>query len=75
MSVSFASVCMQVLVLLKSSDRVLHDMTQAFDSCTRAPDKPPQLQLALRRFVDMRPESEFRCFIHEHSLVGKRMVS
>ena len=62
------------MVLLKSSDRIVHDISEAFDGCTNLPDKPPTLQLALRRFVDMRPEREFRCFIRNHALIGQQFL-
>lgn len=65
-----ANSCLQVVILLKSSDRVLHDVSDAFDGCVSHPSTPPRLQLALRRYVDMRPEREFRCFVLNHVLIG-----
>lgn len=59
------------MVLLKSSDRAVHDISEAFDECASLPDSPPQLQLVLRRYVAMSPEREFRCFVHEHALTGE----
>ena len=60
----------QVLLLLKSSDRVLHDVCSAFESCAAPPTERHPLQLALRRHYDLRPEGELRCFVHDHRLVG-----
>ncbi len=57
----------QVVLLLKSSDRVSHDLSTMAampESCR------PRAQLALRKWYDLRPEREFRCFIRQHSLVG-----
>lgn len=67
----------QVLLLLKSSDRVAHDICHAFDAC--APGRDPQrLQqqvqhsLALRKWVPLQPEREFRCFVRRRELIGER---
>ena len=60
----------QVLLLLKSSDRVMHDLCSAFESCSDPPPEDPQMQLALRRHYNLRPEGELRCFVHDHRLVG-----
>ncbi|KAK9792491.1 hypothetical protein WJX73_008072 [Symbiochloris irregularis] len=60
----------EVFLLLKSSDRVMHDMTSAFEGCPPSQLQPPRLQLALRRYLDLRPEREFRCFVHQHMLIG-----
>lgn len=57
----------QIVLLLKSSDRVSHDLSTIAampESCR------PRLQLALRKWYDLRPEREFRCFIRQRSLVG-----
>ena len=62
----------QVLLLLKSSDRVMHDVCSAFDCCSDPPPDTPQMQLALRRHYKLRPEGELRCFVHDHRLVGMR---
>ena len=67
----------QVLLLLKSSDRVAHDICHAYDACTSSQD-PRQLQrqvqhsMALRKWVAMRPEREFRCFVRGRELIGGR---
>ena len=61
---------MQVLLLLKSSDRIAHDICHAFDACTEAPAEPPEFHLALRKWIPLRPEREFRCFVKGHDLAG-----
>ncbi len=82
----------QVLLLLKSSDRVSHDLEllqqmaachQTLSADTRqsaehvpsaaaspAAASAPRAQLVLRRWQDLRPEREFRCFVHNHALVA-----
>ena len=61
---------MQVLLLLKSSDRVAHDICHAFDSCEAPPSGPVQHALALRKWVALRPERELRCFVRQRELIG-----
>ena len=61
---------MQVLLLLKSSDRVAHDICHAFDSCEAAPSGPVQHTLALRKWFALRPERELRCFVRQRHLIG-----
>ena len=63
---------MQVLLLLKSSDRVAHDICHAFDSCETAPSGPVQHVLALRKWIALRPERELRCFVRRRELIGGR---
>ena len=59
----------QVLLLLKSSDRVMHDVCDAFASCPAQP-AAWRLQLALQRWVPLRPDGELRCFVHQRRLAG-----
>ena len=61
---------MQVLLLLKSSDRVVHDICHAFDCCLAMPVAPIAHTLALRRWVPLRAQRELRCFVREQDLVG-----
>ena len=61
---------MQVLLLLKSSDRVAHDICHAFDGCKAPPSGPVQHALALRKWVALRPERELRCFVRQRELIG-----
>ena len=60
----------QVLLLLKSSDRVAHDICHAFDGCDAAPSSAVQHTLALRKWIALRPERELRCFVRQHELIG-----
>lgn len=111
----------EVVLLLKSSDRVAHDICHAMDGIASSgrmdagsasdaetaaaehsaskdrdssgtgvgdaavedaaadaaapgavqPVQPVQHVLALRRWHDLRPEREFRCFVRGHELVGE----
>jgi hypothetical protein len=57
----------QVVLLLKSSDRISHDLAaiRAMPAALR-----PRPQLALRKWYDLRPEREFRCFVRGRQLVA-----
>ncbi|KAA8909238.1 hypothetical protein TRICI_004550 [Trichomonascus ciferrii] len=61
-----------IYILLKASSYITHDLTQAFDDCD--PDEPrPSEQtfdLVLRKWVDVNPAMEFRCFVKDRELVG-----
>lgn len=61
-----------VYLLLKSSDFVLHDVSHAFDNIQgheNDNDKPkPAYQLALRKWCNLSPSMEFRCFVNQHKL-------
>jgi hypothetical protein len=63
----------EVLLLLKASDAVAHDLCYAYDQCadaasSDAPPTPPQL--VLKRWLELRPAMEFRCFARNRRLVG-----
>ncbi|GAV26906.1 hypothetical protein PMKS-000367 [Pichia membranifaciens] len=62
-----------LFLLLKSSDYVNHDMYHAFDETTDY-DKanPPkfELELVLRKWVDINPSTEFRCFVRDRQLIA-----
>lgn len=61
----------EISLLLKASDNVVHDLCHAFDSCDdKSMEKPPHVVLAIRKWYDMRPEMEFRCFVRDSVLVG-----
>ena len=53
-----------IFLLLKASDRVAHDLLTA-----------PQLTLAVRRWLPIRPSSEFRCFVRNSALIGTCTVA
>lgn len=78
-----SSSAFQVLLLLKSSDRVSHDvdlaqqllasssgdLAPAGDTATND-SAASAVSLVLRKWYSLRPEREFRCFVHNHDLVG-----
>lgn len=64
-----------VYLLLKSSDFVLHDVSHAFDNikgdgkCDDDKLKPvTSYELALRKWCNLSPSMEFRCFVNRHNL-------
>jgi len=73
----------EVLLLLKSSDRAMYDIESALQDCVdevvagQSPaglDQVPLLDgrvLALRKWHDLKPGREFRCFVYEHKIIGK----
>lgn len=56
-----------ILLLLKSSDDIAHDLTQAYG--LKPEEKPPTV-LVLKQWRNLDPSMEFRCFIIHHTLVG-----
>jgi hypothetical protein len=64
-----------VYLLVKSSDFCLHDVLHALDDCRPEkdhdiPDPPPtqQLVLVLRKWCNLHPSMEFRCFVRQDEL-------
>lgn len=61
----------QVWLLLKSSEFIVHDLTQPFKDCEDQDDPPINYVLALKKWCgDINPATEFRCFIRNGDLVG-----
>lgn len=60
----------EVLLLLKSSDRIAHDICNAFDGCIDKADEPVNWVLVLKKQYDLKPDREFRCFVKDNDLVG-----
>ena len=67
----------EILLLLKSSDFVMHDLTQPYKDCDdfiyqETLEKSKQSYvLVLRRWSDrLNPGNEFRCFVKDHELAG-----
>jgi hypothetical protein len=61
-----------VLALMKSSDFVLHDVTEVGFNLSVSPDKSYEHNLVLRKYVDIEGSSEFRVFI---SPLNQRVVA
>ncbi|CAN6969872.1 unnamed protein product [Brassica rapa subsp. trilocularis] len=63
----------EIALLLRSSDSILHDLCNAYDSCSddKASSRPESFFLALRKwYPSLKPEMEFRCFVKANELVG-----
>ena len=63
----------EVLLLLKSSDRIAHDICNAFDGCKENLQEEVRYVLVLKKHYDLKPEREFRCFIKGHDLIGEHL--
>jgi hypothetical protein len=66
-----------VYMLLKSSDFITHDLTEPFDKCEENSEeeriegvKVLKYYLIIRKWVEISPNSEFRCFVKDNRLVG-----
>ncbi|RKP01736.1 hypothetical protein CXG81DRAFT_11593 [Caulochytrium protostelioides] len=72
-----------VLLLLKSSDFIVHDLDWPYEHCAVTPDGQAQTQdqksapepaaryeLVLRKWVMLIPSLEFRCFVREGQIVA-----
>ncbi|KAL1826242.1 hypothetical protein ACET3Z_004654 [Daucus carota] len=62
----------EIVLLLRSSDSLVHDLCHAYDSCSdKTLSRPSSFFLALRKwYPSLRPEREFRCFVCNQILVG-----
>ncbi|XP_071753078.2 translation initiation factor eIF2 assembly protein isoform X1 [Centroberyx gerrardi] len=61
-----------VFLLFKSSDFITHDLTQPFLQCSDhdSPDPAISYELVLRKWSELIPGGEFRCFVKENKLIG-----
>ncbi|XP_039617221.1 cell division cycle protein 123 homolog [Polypterus senegalus] len=60
-----------IFLLLKSSDFIAHDFTQPFLQCNDdSPDPQINYELVLRKWCELIPGGEFRCFVKENKLIG-----
>ncbi|XP_051817388.1 cell division cycle protein 123 homolog isoform X3 [Antechinus flavipes] len=60
-----------IFLLFKSSDFITHDFTQPFIHCTDdSPDPCMEYELVLRKWCELIPGAEFRCFVKENKLIG-----
>jgi len=66
-----------VYALLKSSDRIIYDLENMYDSVDRVPGGkkvPDKFYLVLRKWANLIPSMEFRIFVKDNQLVGNRTV-
>uniref|UniRef100_A0A3Q2CA00 Translation initiation factor eIF2 assembly protein n=1 Tax=Cyprinodon variegatus TaxID=28743 RepID=A0A3Q2CA00_CYPVA len=61
-----------IFLLFKSSDFVTHDLTQPFLQCSDqdSPDPVISYELVLRKWSELIPGGEFRCFVKENKLIA-----
>ncbi|KAF7462114.1 Hypothetical predicted protein [Marmota monax] len=60
-----------IFLLFKSSDFITRDFTQPFIHCTDdSPDPCMEYGLVLRKWCELIPGAEFRCFVKENKLIG-----
>ncbi|KAF9110111.1 hypothetical protein BGX27_006766 [Mortierella sp. AM989] len=68
-----------IFLLLKSSDFVAHDLAHAYEDCSDEAEgqagsgvrqRPKTVELVLRKWFDLAPSMEFRCFVRENKLIG-----
>lgn len=61
-----------IYILLKASSYITHDLTEAFDDIDPNQSKPTDqtFDLVLRKWVDINPAMEFRCFVKDRELIG-----
>lgn len=63
-----------VYLLVKSSDFCLHDVLRKAwkesEQYRDASQAPPKLELVLRKWCNLHPSMEFRCFVRRHELIA-----
>jgi hypothetical protein len=62
-----------VFLLLKSSDFIVHDLAHSYDHCSDKHEiyqNEMEYELVLRKWYDLAPSMEFRCFVRNRNLVG-----
>ncbi|XP_045042128.1 translation initiation factor eIF2 assembly protein isoform X5 [Desmodus rotundus] len=60
-----------IFLLFKSSDFITRDFTQPFVHCTDdSPDPCMEYELVLRKWCELIPGAEFRCFVKENKLIA-----
>ncbi|TRY82961.1 hypothetical protein DNTS_009628 [Danionella cerebrum] len=60
-----------IFLLFKSSDFITHDLTQPFLHCSDdSPDPSLNYELVLRKWSELIPGGEFRCFVKENKLIA-----
>jgi len=66
----------QVILLLKSSDCIMHDLTEPFSFCEdeseheNLQNNEIQYYIVLRKWETIEPASEFRCFVSNDKIIG-----
>uniref|UniRef100_A0A8C2DHI7 Translation initiation factor eIF2 assembly protein n=1 Tax=Cyprinus carpio TaxID=7962 RepID=A0A8C2DHI7_CYPCA len=69
-SLQCQSLC-DIFLLFKSSDFITHDLTQPFLHCSDdSPDPTIKYELVLRKWSELIPGAEFRCFVKENKIIA-----
>lgn len=63
---------LDIILLLKGSEFIQHDLNQAFMECVDGVTQTPSggFVLTLRKFENVTPAGEFRCFVRGNSLIA-----
>ena len=63
---------LDVILLLKGSEFIQHDLTQAFMECSDGIHETPTggFILSVRAFQNITPAGEFRCFVRNNNLIA-----
>ncbi|OUM60581.1 hypothetical protein PIROE2DRAFT_46106, partial [Piromyces sp. E2] len=60
-----------IFLLLKSSDFINHDISHAYENCSKKSiTRPETFHLVLRKWYDLLPSMEFRCFVRDNELIA-----
>ncbi|UXI18822.1 hypothetical protein NH340_JMT04765 [Sarcoptes scabiei] len=62
-----------IFLLLKSSDKIVHDLTDPFEGCEdsdRINREVFNYELIVRKWIEINPSMEFRCFIVNQTIVA-----
>ena len=63
----------EIFILLKSSDKINHDMAYPFENCVDCEEtdvSDVEYNLAIQAYAKLQPASEFRCFIRQKKIVA-----
>ena len=66
-----------IFLLLKSSDKINHDLSCPFEHCVDVPEDctdDVEYSIGLQQFAQLKPISEFRSFIREGKLLGTEKI-
>jgi len=59
-----------IIILLKSSDFIAHDLTQCYAECIGTPAHATHYNLVLKEYVSVNPAMEYRVFVRGNNIVG-----
>uniref|UniRef100_A0A8C2DHB9 Translation initiation factor eIF2 assembly protein n=1 Tax=Cyprinus carpio TaxID=7962 RepID=A0A8C2DHB9_CYPCA len=68
-SLQCQSLC-DIFLLFKSSDFITHDLTQFLHCSDDSPDPTIKYELVLRKWSELIPGAEFRCFVKENKIIA-----